>query len=144
MEVAMNNDARVDRVWWALRLALGGTAFAAGADKFFNLLTDWDKYLSPVARRNSPVRPRNFMRLVGVIEMIAGATVLKGNTRLGGYVTAAWLLGIVANLISSGKYFDIAARDLNMAVAAYALGEITKVRDAAKLREFPADIQRVA
>jgi uncharacterized membrane protein YphA (DoxX/SURF4 family) len=140
----MNTDPRLERVWWALRVALGGTAFAAGLDKFFNLLTDWDQYMSPVARRNSPISTRNFMRLVGVVEMIAGVTVLKGNTRAGGYLTSAWLMGITANLISSGKYFDIAARDLNLAVAAYALAEITKVREAAERVPMRDEIRRAA
>ncbi len=56
----------------ALRYTLGGTAFVAGLDKFFNLLTNWEKYISPVARENLPVSERNFMRLAGVIEMALG------------------------------------------------------------------------
>ncbi|HEU5450378.1 MAG TPA: MauE/DoxX family redox-associated membrane protein [Terriglobales bacterium] len=108
----------------ALRYTLGGTAFVAGLDKFTHLLTDWDQYLSPMVRERLPISDRNFMRLVGVIEMAVGAAILKGNTRTGGYLAAAWLLGISGNLISTGKYFDIAARDVNMAVGAFALARL--------------------
>lgn len=113
-----------DLVAQALRYALGGTAFLAGADKFTHLLADWDQYLSPMVSRRLPISDRNFMRLVGVIEMAVGAAILKGNTRTGGYLAAAWLLGISGNLISTGKYFDIAARDVNMAVGAFALARL--------------------
>ncbi len=111
----------------ALRLALGGTAFVAGLDKFFNLLTDWEKYLSPIARENLPMTGRNFMRLVGVIEMAVGGLVLGGKPRLGGYIAGVWLLGIAGNLIANGDY-DIAARDVNMAVGAFAMAQLASRR----------------
>jgi len=110
-----------------LRFVIGGTALAAGADKFFNLLTDWEQYLAPVARRTLTMEPRNFMRLVGIIEMAVGGTILAGRSRVGGYVAAAWLLGIAANLIANGDY-DIAARDVNMAAAAFALARLSGAR----------------
>ncbi len=118
---------RYNDVWWALRLALGGTAFLAGADKFTNLLTDWDKYLAPAARRRLPMSGRNFMRLVGVIEMAVGAGVLlPPRTRAHAYVMSAWLVGIAANLaMHDEKYLDIAVRDVNLAIAAYALARLT-------------------
>ena len=109
----------------ALRYTLGGTAFVAGLDKFTNLLTDWDRYISPMVSERLPISDRNFMRLVGIIEMAVGAAILKGKTRAGGYVAAAWLLGISANLVSSGKFFDVATRDVNMAVAAFALARLS-------------------
>ena len=107
-----------------LRFVIGGTAVAAGADKFFNLLTDWEQYLAPMARRRIPVEPRTFMRLVGIVEMAVGGTILAGRRRVGGYIAGAWLLGIAANLIANRDY-DIAARDVNMAVAAYALARMS-------------------
>ena len=84
------------------------------------------------------------MRLVGVVEMVVGASILKGNTRIGGYVAAAWLLGITGNLISSGKYFDIAARDLNMAVEAFVLATLTEATQAVSVREQNQQIQQAA
>lgn len=120
----------------ALRYTLGGTAFVAGLDKFTNLLTDWDRYLSPLVRERLPISDRNFMRLTGIVEMAVGAAILKGKTRAGGYIASAWLLGISANLISTGKYFDIAARDVNMAVAAFALARLSP---GARRRQQPED-----
>ncbi len=108
----------------ALQVTLGTTAFVAGADKFLNLLTDWQQYLSPAAARRLPMSGKNFMRLVGVVEMGVGAAILRGPTRAGAYVASAWLAGITANLISCGKYLDVAARDANMAVSAFVLARL--------------------
>jgi hypothetical protein len=109
--------------YWALRVGLGGTAFVAGLDKFTEVLADWDEYLSPVVEERSPVSKRNFMRGVGVIEMVVGATILSGRTKLGGYVAGAWLLGIAANLCLGQDYYDIAVRDVNMALGAFTLAQ---------------------
>ena len=119
---------RTDRILTVLRYTLGATAFVAGADKFTNLLADWEQYLAPIAAENLPMSSRDFMRLVGVIEMVVGALILRGHTRVGGYIASAWLLGISANLIATGEYFDIAARDVNMAAAAFALAELSHRR----------------
>jgi hypothetical protein len=126
----------------ALQITLGTTAFAAGLDKFFNLLTDWEQYLSPVAARRLPMSGKNFMRLTGVVEMAVGATILKGPTRTGAYIASAWLAGITANLISSGKYLDVAARDANMAVAAFVLARMSE-RESRQLR-VPEELRRAA
>jgi uncharacterized membrane protein YphA (DoxX/SURF4 family) len=120
----------VDHIFWALRLTLGGTAFAAGLDKFFNKMTNWEKYLSPAVQRNLPISGRNFMRAVGVIEMGAGAMVLAKNPRLGSLITAAWLTGIAGNLVLEQDWYDIAARDVNMAVGALALAGLAEIRGA--------------
>jgi len=121
------------RILAILRFTLGATAFLAGADKFTNLLADWEQYLAPLAARNLPMSSRDFMRLVGVIEMAVGALILSGRTRLGGYIASAWLLGISANLLATGEYFDVAARDVNMAAAAFALAELSRGRVARSL-----------
>ena len=117
-----------ERILAVLRYTLGATAFVAGADKFTNLLTDWERYMAPLAADNIPLEPRAFMRLVGVVEMAVGALVLSGRTRLGGYIASAWLLAISANLIATGEYFDVAARDVNMAAAAFAMAELSRGR----------------
>lgn len=116
----------------------------APVSKFFNLLTDWDQYLSPLVEDRVPITGRNYMRLVGVIEMVVGAAVLKNQTRIGGYIASAWLLGIAANLVSTGKYFDIAARDVNMAVGAFALAKLTEARASSQQAEVRGDLRRVA
>jgi hypothetical protein len=117
---------RLTTPWWALRAALGATAFLAGLDKFFNLLADWPGYLSPLVASLLPVSPTAFMHLIGIVEMAVGVVILAGYTRLGGYVAAAWLVGIAVNLVATGRYFDVAVRDVAMAIAAFTLARLTE------------------
>lgn len=120
------NFERLTTPWWALRAGIGATAFLAGLDKFFNLLADWPSYLSPIAAQLVPISANSFMHIVGVIEMAVGAAILAGLTRLGGYVAAAWLAGIALNLVTTGHFFDIAVRDVAMAIAAFTLARLTE------------------
>ncbi len=112
-----------------LRIGLGLGAFLAGLDKFFNILANWETYLTPLATNLIPVSPATFMRGVGVIEMIAGAALLAGLTRLGGYVVAGWLVAIAASLVTTGTFYDLAVRDLVMAIAAFTLARLSEVRE---------------
>jgi uncharacterized membrane protein YphA (DoxX/SURF4 family) len=133
---------RLTTPWWALRVALGATAFLAGLDKFFNLLADWPGYLSPIAAQMLPLSQTTFMQVIGVVEMLVGATILAGYTRLGGYVAAAWLGAIAVNLLTTGHYFDVAVRDIAMAIAAFTLARLTEAgvgseaRDAVETRSL--------
>jgi hypothetical protein len=120
------NITRLSTPWWGLRIALGAIAFLAGLDKFFNLLTDWTAYLSPAVARLLPVSAPAFMHAVGVIEMAVGAAILAGFTQVGGYVAAVWLVAIAINLVTTGRYFDVAVRDVAMAVAAFTLARLTE------------------
>lgn len=108
-----------------LRLGYGLVPIVVGADKFTHLLVDWDKYLSPEVEERLPIDGRSFMRLVGLIEIAAGILVLR-RPRLGGAVVSAWLAGITGNLLSMGKYLDIAARDALLAVGAAALSSLSR------------------
>jgi hypothetical protein len=74
------------------------------------------------------------MRVAGVIEMIVGIAVLAGLTRLGGYVVAAWLTLIALSLVTTGQYFDVAVRDLVMAVGALTLAKLSEVREPESVR----------
>jgi hypothetical protein len=121
-------DSRLDRAWWALRIGLGVGPFLAGLDKYFNLLTNWPAYMSPLALKILPFSGQTFMHIVGVIEMIVGLAILTKWTRLGSYVASAWLVAIAINLVSTGMFFDVAVRDLEMAVAAFVLARMTEVR----------------
>lgn len=121
-------DTRLNSVYWSLRIAFGLTAFLAGLDKFFNLLTNWEKYVSPLVLNIVPLSAGTLMRVVGVIEIVAGVIVLAGLTRLGGYVVAAWLTAIALSLLTTGQYFDVAVRDLVMAVGAFSLARLSEVR----------------
>lgn len=121
-------DTRLNSVYWSLRIAFGLTALLAGLDKFVNLLTNWEQYVSPLILAIVPLSAGMLMRVAGVIEIIAGVTVLAGMTRLGGYVVAAWLTLIALTLVTSGRYFDVAVRDLVMAIGAFTLACVTEVR----------------
>ena len=121
----------LDSAWWALRIGLGLGPFLAGLDKFFNLLTDWGMYLSPTAESIIPISGSAFMRTVGVVEMVVGLAILAGWTRIGGYVAAAWLVAIAANLVSTGMFYDLAVRDVEIAIAAYTLARLSEARDVA-------------
>lgn len=124
-------DTRLAPAFWTLRIALGLTAFLAGLDKFLNLLTNWEQYASPLVLKVVPLSAGALMRAAGVIEIAAGIAILLGVTRLGGYVVAAWLTLIALNLVTTGRYFDVAVRDLVMACASFVLARLSEVRQQA-------------
>ncbi|HYP27425.1 MAG TPA: hypothetical protein VE262_11970 [Blastocatellia bacterium] len=124
-------ENKLNSAWWALRVGLGAAAFLAGLDKFFNLLTNWEMYLSPLTLRLLPVSGATFMHVVGVIEMVVGLAILTRWTRVGGYVAMIWLALIAVSLVSSGSFLDVAVRDLEMAIAAYTLARLTEARQPA-------------
>ena len=128
-------ENKLESAWWALRIGLGLGPFLAGLDKFFNLLTNWEMYLSPIAQNVIPVSGATFMHIVGVIEMIVGLAILTRWTRIGSYVAMVWLVAIAFNLISTGRFFDVAVRDLLMAIAAYTLAGLTEARQQVSVRE---------
>jgi uncharacterized membrane protein YphA (DoxX/SURF4 family) len=119
---------RLKPVWWALRITFGVLPIVAGLDKFFDLLTRWEQYLNPLATRIVPLTPHHFMMVVGVIEMISGVVVLSPYLRFGAVMVGFWLAAIAINLLSTGHYLDIAARDLAMSVAAFGLARLEAVR----------------
>ncbi len=125
----------MNSAWWALRIGLGAAAFLAGLDKFFNLLADWQGYLSPMMLKVLPVSGASFMHVVGIIEMVVGLAILTRWTRLGSYVAMAWLVAIALNLVTTGRFFDVAVRDLEMAIAAFTLGRLTETRQPASASE---------
>lgn len=95
----------------------------AGLDKFFDLLTEWSQYLWPTVTDVLGVAPETFMMGVGVVEIAAGILVAV-RPRLGGYVVSAWLTAIVVNLLLLGDYFDVALRDVGLALGALALARL--------------------
>jgi uncharacterized membrane protein YphA (DoxX/SURF4 family) len=130
-------DARLDQGWWILRIGLGLGPFLAGLDKYFNLLANWPGYISPLALKILPFSGQTFMHIVGVIEMLVGLAILTKWTRLGAYVASAWLIAIALNLVSTGMFFDIAVRDVEMALAAFVLARMTEVRSIALENSVP-------
>lgn len=127
----------LESCWWMLRAGFGVVPALAGLDKILrtNLLADWPSYISPLATAVLPVSGEVLMQVVGVIELVVGVAVLTVATRLGAYVAAAWLLLIAGNLITTGQYFDVAVRDVLLAVAAYTLARLTEARATSPARE---------
>jgi hypothetical protein len=122
-------DNRLNLAWWTLRIGLGLGPIIAGIDKYFNKLADWGMYLSPLATKIVPVSTGTFMHIVGIVEVIAGLIVLSRWTKIGSYVVMAWLVGIAVNLVTTGMFYDLAVRDVEIALGAFALAQLTAVRE---------------
>lgn len=120
-----NRDSHVRAAWWALRIGLGVGPILAGLDKFFNILTDWTMYLSPLATKITHLSAPTFMHIVGVIEIVAGAFVLTRYVRPASFVVMCWLLAIAVNLLITGMFYDLAVRDVEIAVGAFALFQLS-------------------
>jgi len=125
MENSVKNPT-VNQVFNLLKYTFVVVPIVAGLDKFSNILTQWDQYLNPTFADILPLSPTAFMKVVGVIEIVAGVIVLK-KTELGGYIVAAWLTLIALTLVVGFNYVDVAVRDLVMAIAAYSLARLSKI-----------------
>ena len=97
----------------------------AGFDKFFHLLVNWDQYLAPIATQILPIPAHTFMLAVGVIEIAAGLLVAF-RPRIGAYVVALWLWGIIVNLLLIPGFYDVALRDFGLSVGALALARLSQ------------------
>ena len=128
-------DQRLHTPLLVLRYGIGLAAFLAGMDKFFNLLTDWEMYVSPIVTAVLPVNAAAFMKAVGIIEMVVGFGILTRWIRISAYVAGAWLLGIAVNLLTTGRFFDVAVRDVIMAFSAFTLARLTEVNSEAVASE---------
>jgi hypothetical protein len=95
-----------------------------GLDKFFNLLTQWPKFVSPIIANQLP--PETVMRLVGPVELAAGVLVWI-RPRIGALVVAAWLFLIIVNLLLIPGYYDVAVRDFGLMLGALALARLAVV-----------------
>jgi hypothetical protein len=94
-----------------------------GLDKFTNLLTDWTAYLAPAIDRLVPGTATGALVAVGVVEIAAGLVVAV-RPKIGGYLVAAWLAGIIGNLLLLGDHYDVALRDFGLLLAALALARL--------------------
>ena len=121
MDTTIQNAQSVQRI---LKYTYGVVPIVAGLDKFTNLLTNWEDYLSPSITKMLPFSDGIFMHIVGIIEIVAGILVLL-RPRAGGYLVMAWLTLIALTLILGGHYFDVAVRDLVMAVGACCLAKLS-------------------
>jgi uncharacterized membrane protein YphA (DoxX/SURF4 family) len=125
--VADRGDPRY-QAYLLLRLAFTVAPIAFGLDKFANVLTDWPKYLAPWINDIVPGSGQQLMYVVGVAEIVAGiAVALK--PRYGAYLVAAWLAGIIVNLLTYSGWYDIALRDFGLMLGALTLARLASVYD---------------
>ena len=113
--------------WFLLKITYGIVPIVAGLDKFTNILTFWPQYLNPLIAQIFP-SVLTTMYIVGIIEIVAGILVLT-STRIGAYIVSAWLILISINLLAMGKFFDVAVRDIVMAVGALVLAWLTEMKE---------------
>jgi uncharacterized membrane protein YphA (DoxX/SURF4 family) len=116
-----------------LRITFTVAPIAFGLDKFFNGMVDWEKYLAPWINDLMPGTGHSFMLFVGVVEIVAGLVVAL-KPRYGAFLVAAWLAGIVVNLLTYSGYYDVALRDFGLLLAALTLGRLALRYDSGPLR----------
>jgi hypothetical protein len=113
----------VAQAFWLLRLGFTVAPIAFGLDKFAHVLVNWDRYLAPEFADVLPWTTHELMYAVGAIEIVAGLVVAL-RPRFGGYLVAAWLGGIIVNLLMQGDYYDIALRDFGLLLGALTLARL--------------------
>jgi hypothetical protein len=125
MANSIESSPGANQAFQILRVGFTVAPILAGLDKFFDLLVDWDKYLSPTANDVLAGHGHQFMLVVGLVEIVAGIGVFL-KPRIFAYIVAVWLLGIIINLLMIPGYYDIALRDLGLLLAALALGRLSQ------------------
>lgn len=120
--------SKVDQGWWTLRVLFGVMGIASGLDKFLNLLVFWPRYLLDLIPQILNIAPQTFMYGVGVIEILVGAAIFTRYTKIAAYVLSVWLLAIATNLLLAG-FYDIAVRDVGLAVGAFVLANLSPAPD---------------
>ena len=116
-------DDPAHQAYMTLRVGFIVAPILFGLDKFTNLLADWTTYLAPAIDRLVPGSASGAMMAVGVVEIVAGL-VVAFRPKVGGYLVAAWLAGIIVNLLLLGDYYDVALRDFGLLLAALALARL--------------------
>lgn len=111
------------QAFWLLRIGFVVAPILFGLDKFAHVLVDWDKYMAPEFTDLLNAEAHTLMYVVGAIEIVAGLVVAL-RPRFGGYLVAAWLAGIIANLLFMADYYDVALRDFGLLLAALSLARL--------------------
>lgn len=111
------------QAFWLLRVGFTVAPILFGLDKFFHVLVNWDRYFAPLIVRQTPWTAHGLMYAVGVIEIVAGLVVAL-RPRFGGYLVAAWLAGIIVNLLLVPGFYDVALRDFGLFISAIALARL--------------------
>ena len=117
------------QAYWVLRIGFTVAPILFGLDKFADVLVDWTKYLAPWIAGLAPVDATTFMHVVGVVEIVAGL-VVAFQPRFGGWLVAAWLAGIIVDLVTFPGFYDVALRDCGLLLGAVALARLAAAYDA--------------
>ncbi len=121
------NTVEINKIQTLLKWVFIIVPIVAGLDKFFNVLVEWNSYLAPATLDMLPFSGATFMKIVGVIEIIAGIIVAI-RTQIGAYIVSIWLLLIALSLIFTWHHPDVAVRDIVMAISAYVLARLSAGR----------------
>src|SRR5688500_9698180 len=116
------------QAFWLLRIGFVAAPLLFGLDKFTNWMVDWTVYLAPQINDLIPGTAHQAMLVVGVIEIVAALAVAV-RPQFGGYLVAAWLAGIIANLLLQADFYDIALRDFGLLLAALTLARLATAFD---------------
>ena len=126
-------DDPVFQAFTLLRIGFVVAPIVFGIDKFAHVLVNWDRYIAPEIVDLLPGNAHQIMYVVGAIEIVAGL-VVAFRPRFGGYLVAAWLAGIIVNLLLQADYYDIALRDFGLLLAALTLARLATAFDGTSTR----------
>jgi hypothetical protein len=121
-------DNPVFQAFALLRLGFAVAPILFGLDKFVDVLVDWRIYLAPEINNLFPGNAHQAMLVVGVVEIVAGVVVAV-RPKFGGYLVAAWLGGIIVNLLVLGDFYDVALRDFGLVLGALTLARLATAFD---------------
>lgn len=124
----INSSGILKQTFLLLKYTFVLVPIVAGADKFTNLLADWEQYIDASVASMLPISTSLFMKIVGVIEICAGIIVFV-NPKAGGYIIATWLTLVAITLLIGFNFTDVAVRDLVVAISAYSMSQLSKIQD---------------
>lgn len=124
------NENKLNSMWITAKYVYGLVPILIGIDKFTFFIVDWNMYVSPFAASIFPAA--SIMPLVGIVEIFAGVLILTKYSRFGAYLVAAWLGGVIVNLLMIGFFYDIILRDVAIAFGYIMFGMLTEIKETAR------------
>lgn len=122
---------KFNMTWMMLKVSYGLLFIVLGVDKFLNIITNWSIYINHSILNVLPLTIDQFIMGLAIIEIIIGLMIITAFTRMGSALAVLWFLIIAIDLISLGRFYDIATRDIMLAIGAIALTNLTQIREMA-------------